>query len=41
LRRCVTTNYSNVYGKIQKGNEKKEARGTESMKEKGRNTIAQ
>jgi hypothetical protein len=41
LRRSVTTNYSNVYGKIQKGNEKKEARGTESTKEKVRNTKAQ
>jgi hypothetical protein len=38
LRRCVATNCSNVYGKIRKRNEKKEARDTENTKEKGRNS---
>jgi hypothetical protein len=39
LGRCATTNCSNVYGKIQKGNEKKEARDTGNTKEKGRNSA--
>jgi hypothetical protein len=39
LRGCVGTNRSNVYGKIQKEDEKKEARDTENTKENGRNST--
>jgi len=39
LGRCSTTNCSNVYGKIQKGTEKKEARDTENTKEKGKSSA--
>lgn len=39
MRRCVDRNRSNVYGKIQKVDEKKEARDTENTKEKWRNSA--
>jgi hypothetical protein len=39
VRRCVTANCNNACGKIQKGNEKKEATDTENTKEKGRNSA--
>jgi hypothetical protein len=39
LRRCVTTDCSNVYWEIQKGNEKKETRDTENTKDKKRTSA--